>query len=1081
MADTENKYTTSSWGIGKNDASQNPRTSRWQNPFGKSRRFHGGTDDTLHQYGEFISPDMDELEHIEEQQKSNPPVEATPQVEEKAPVEAEPQAQTQLEKESPAEPAPTEDAEIEYEAPVVVEFPPQSESQAEEETSSQTEPQAEVETPVQSEPHAEAETTSQTEPQVEEETSSQIESPAEEENQVQEEAESVSGTNLVEEESESKGLSFAEIGEAPEEGLPLGESFLAKLADLDKKFSIPEEESDAPSGNIIEEKIEAKAEPILKPAPKAEPVEVKEENPPSAPKQEIEEKPAIKEEEKQSDKTIEVKAEEPKETVQKEEESQTSVQEEAKAESETKTEEVSLDDFAPEESAPNLKKELHNIEKEKKAVQERLSNEKKEIAKKRREEAKAQKVRRPIGVTLIAIISMTVLIAMGTVTSIVSYFITQDVRINAEENNRTINNSAASDFEGRINNAVSAARMFIDLLDTSANTEDEAASLKEMFFDRHREIFAIYLPDSNRIFLNSPFLISREVGESLISAYMAQEKRSVEKAKNGSFEILNASPFFNIPTLAFFAPVSSATEKSLALLVSSEDMAKNISSGTINQSCLINNNGIILVHNDVEKMMHGEDLSSNPFMEIIANSSMENSQTTYTDLDGTEYIGAFKKLSNGNGIAITTVKTDIVLEGIRSTTRRNIYITAAILALAILVIWFFSRSLSRPLKELTSIVNEINKGNFNTELFNQMETTKRKDEIGVLGKSTKNEREILNTFAKLTNKGVTKAIITKEIDFEPHLKDITIFFSDIRGFTAISDGFKKRFGERSAGEIILFLNDYMARMVSCIRNTGGVVDKFEGDAIMAAWGVLRNDTLDWENMPETSVTRALKKETHDEYVKEDAICAITSSVAMRYSLMKYNKDAAEFTKAHENDPDAPYKPAIRIGAGLNCGRVTVGFMGSYDKMEFTSIGDAVNLASRTEASNKACGTDVLMTQDMYDLLKTDYIKCEENSFTIKEENKSRELIVEQIPVAFEVKGKGLQHFYGVVNMPGFNIQEFFSKSDPAFELDADCISAVGPEGPKTLSELRTLLGIPVPDFAKVNLGEEENKVKVAGS
>ena len=80
--------------------------------------------------------------------------------------------------------------------------------------------------------------------------------------------------------------------------------------------------------------------------------------------------------------------------------------------------------------------------------------------------------------------------------------------------------------------------------------------------------------------------------------------------------------------------------------------------------------------------------------------------------------------------------------------------------------------------------------NFNTVLFSGL-NTKRNDEIGVLARSTKNEREILNTFTSLTNKGVTQAIIKKEIDFEPHLKDITIFFSDIRGFTAISDGFKK--------------------------------------------------------------------------------------------------------------------------------------------------------------------------------------------------------------------------------------------------------------------------------------------------
>ncbi len=1060
LADTENKFKISSKKAGKEDGMDG--YSKWQNSPGRSRRFHGRPDETLHQYGEFISPDVAELEKFEEQKKE------TPQIEEiQAPVK-----EPEREEKNQPEPVP----EIKCE--------PEIESEPE----IKTEPKVEVETTPLSAPDVDDKIKADEEPPIEEKSG--------EEPQIDDEAptESPQAEDTQTEETEQSPFSFSDLSEIPDEGVPLGESFMAKLADLDKKFGSfeNEEQNENP---ILEPNPEPKKElfPAENPKPNLNPESVSETKVDSETQEPVSEpspepKDDVVSEQKESpaeEKKDEIIPGQKTKTVpeQKEETLHNQIPEpEEKENRKVETEKESTQtQVQSQKESPNLKSELKNIAREKKEIQKKQALEKKEEAKRQKEIARSEKVRHPIGAKLIGIITLIVLIAMGTVTAIVSYFITQDVRINAEENNRTINNSATSDCESRINSGISAARMFIDLLSTSGGTEEEITSLREMFFERHVEIIALYLPKSDRIFCNSPFLISREVDESMVRAYMEQEKKSLTKAGNGAFEILNASPFFNIPVLAFFTPIISETENSLGLLFSSEEMAKSISSGTINQSCLINNDGVILVHNDVEKMMSGDDLSENPLMDIIKNSAMDNAQTIYKDTDGTEYIGAFKKFENGNGIVITTVKTDIVLEGIRSTTRRNIYITAAILALAILVIWFFSRSLSRPLTELTAVVNEINRGNFNTELFNEMETTKRKDEIGVLGKSTKNEREILNTFAKLTNKGVTKAIITKEIDFEPHLKDITIFFSDIRGFTAISDGFKKRYGEKSAAEIIRFLNDYMARMVSCIRNTGGVIDKFEGDAIMAAWGVLRNDGLDWENLPETSVTRALKKDEHDQYVKEDALNSIISSVAMRYSLMKYNKDAEAFTKAHEGDSDAPFKPKIRIGAGLNCGRVTVGFMGSFDKMEFTSIGDAVNLASRTEASNKACGTDVLMTQDMYDLLKTDFIKCEENSFTIRPENQDKEIIVEQIPVAFEVKGKGLQHFYGVVNMPGFDIVKFFERVDPAFELDDDCSIAVGQKGPKTLSDVRRILGIPEPDFAKVNLGEEENKVKVAGS
>ena len=701
--------------------------------------------------------------------------------------------------------------------------------------------------------------------------------------------------------------------------------------------------------------------------------------------------------------------------------------------------------------------------------------------KERIEDERASRVKRPIGVKLVVIISFLLIVAVGGVTYAVSYFVTQDTRSNAEENNLAINSRTASDTENRINSAVSSVTMFLDLMTSAVKDDQSAKEIEKLFFDRNRDIVAVYYSraESGVLLASNKFLVTHEIEKENVLAYIQQESESAEKAKNGSFEILNATPFFNSPLISLFCPATSSSgEGFVAFLYSTEGIGESFASGSINQSFFVNNDGIALIHSDLEKMNSGADLGSLKIVQEMLSSPASNGQIPYKDENGDEYIGAFHKLGIGTGGVITIVKTSVILEGVKRITYRNICIMFAVVALAILIIYFFAKSLSKPLKALTEVVNEVNKGNFNTELFDELKL-KRKDEIGVLERSTKNEREILNMVSRLTNKGVTKAVITKKIDFDPHLKDITIFFSDIRGFTAISDGFKKRFGEHSAAEIIGFLNDYMSRMVTCINKTGGIVDKFEGDAIMAVWGVLRNENLDWEKMSEKSVTRILMEDAHREYVKADALSAVTCCIAMRYSLMKYNKDAAAFTEAHKNDPLAKYKPHIRIGAGLNSGRATVGFMGSFDKMEFTSIGDSVNFASRAEASNKPCGTDILITQDTYDILKKDYIRCEENNFIIKPANIYNEIIVEKIPVEFEVKGKGKQHFYGVVNMPNFDIEKFFSTENEKFEVDVDCERAVGPAGPKTLKEVRELLGIDTPDFEKVNLDAEENKIQVA--
>ena len=727
-------------------------------------------------------------------------------------------------------------------------------------------------------------------------------------------------------------------------------------------------------------------------------------------------------------------------------------------------------------SSEEIKKELESerekIRQEKYAAKAKL----KQKALEEREKKRAGKILFSIGAKLILIVTTLLLTALGGVTAAVTYFSTEDVRASSEENNLSINARTASDCENRIESATLSVNLLFDLL-KGAENEEEVRELESMFFSKGNDVVAVYSKEKSLLLANDVFFLSNEKDKSFAKEFFLSSADGFESALQGDFVLSNASSFFGFPILAMFYVFG---ENTVGVLYSLDKMAASFSSDSVNQSMLVNADGQLLFQSDVKAILDGEDEKNSAIVKMMLESAQSNSQMTYIGEDGAEYIGAFRKLSGAKGAVITTVRTSVVLEGVRAMTRRNIFVTLSILSLSVMILYFFSQSLARPLKSLTAVANEINQGNFNTDLFSTL-VYKGKDEIGVLENSTKNERDILNTVAKLTNKGVTRAVITKEIDFEPHLKDITIFFSDIRGFTAISDGFKNRFGEKSAAEIIGFLNDYMSRMVTCISLTGGVVDKFEGDAIMACWGVLRNDDLSWEQKEEGSVTRALKQDAHDKYVRDDAISAITCCIAMRYSLAKYNKDAEAFTKAHEGEALAQYKPHIRIGAGLNSGRATVGFMGSFEKMEFTSIGDAVNFASRTEASNKPCGTDILITEDTYNLLKNDFIRCEENNFELKPENLKREIVVEKIPVGFEVKGKGIQHFYGVVNMPRFDIEEFFKAGDSSFEVDPDCEKVVGPFGPRTLKEMRELLGIAEPDFGQVNLNEEENKIQVASS
>lgn len=683
------------------------------------------------------------------------------------------------------------------------------------------------------------------------------------------------------------------------------------------------------------------------------------------------------------------------------------------------------------------------------------------------------------------------------VTILNSYFIGSDVKITAENTNLSTNTRSAKTVEDKLNTVRSNVFQLLDLMSVVGGGHSAVLSRQAtgFFFERNPDIASINILSANSLpqklgtdvnITNNNFFISNETDTTVVNNFLIENRDKIERSCNGEIIAANASPFFNIPVLSLFFPYKeNGRDQTCIITFSIESVSEILSSDSVNTTYMINDSDELLFHPQTNRVLMGESLKNSPLvMEMRKNNQNNNDarQIPFVEKDETgkkqNYYGAYQKISFGDIAVLTTVPLNTVLEGVKQTRRNNMFLTAVVFFLSIIVILIYARrGISNHLRKLTTAAEQIKSGDFDTAIFDEL-NTKRFDEIGVLNQSTKDEREFLTLFAKFTNKGVAQAIARKEIDFEPHLKDVTIFFSDIRGFTAISDGFKNRFGNDSPREIIGFLNDYMSRMVNCITLSHGNVDKFEGDAIMAVWGILRDDTLDYEDMKDSNSQKTDLKSKHQAHIKQDAVNAICGTIAMRYALMKYNKDAEAFTKLHEKEPRAQYKPHIRVGCGLNTGRATCGIMGSEDKMEYTAIGDAVNFASRTESSNKPCGTDILITEDTYNLLKDDYIKNETNNFQIKPENQDLEIIVEMIPVEFEVKGKGAQHFYGVVNMPNFDIEKFYKQGDANFVADKDCVKAVGPLGPKTLNDVRRLLGIEIPEFEKVNLNEEENKIQI---
>jgi len=629
------------------------------------------------------------------------------------------------------------------------------------------------------------------------------------------------------------------------------------------------------------------------------------------------------------------------------------------------------------------------------------------------------KIRFSIGTKLITIISIIVIISLGSITVLVSWMVREDLKISAEESNFEANRKAAQEAEDTLANMRISSAQLMYTINTLGAQNAPIQEAADFFFAQNTRAaaFAYTFKGTRNVLVNREFFLSRGTDPSLAETYFKDNEFSLSRAARGETVLLNAAPILEGPILALFFPLQGTGGQSGAggVLIATEKLVDSFGSGT-NQSFLINDKGDILIHSDSALLKEGANVESFDFIRRIREAPDRNKQELINvDFNfnavvsapqkatrSALYYTAFTKLAYGGCIVITNIEYEKVFESINATTRRNIYLTAAVLFISVMFIWFFSKTISTPLKDLAEAAKSIEGGQFDLQL-----QPKGRDEIGLLGKSFQKMSGALHIFGRFTNREIAVKAMRGEIKPGGLPKHATIFFSDIRGFTALSENFTKAFGGEASDKIVFWLNNYLTGMVECVEKTGGAVDKFIGDAVMAHWG--------------TAYTAGSPK--------KDAFNCVKAAIMMRHALMALNKTRTA------NDPG---NPPIRIGCGINTGIVTAGQIGSDLRMEYTVIGDPVNLASRVEALTKPLATDILITEDTWNLIGDNFIT------------------EEMPPVTVKGKAKPVRLF-AVVN---------FTETK------------VG--GPRTLAEVRKILGVEAPELSNVNLDAEEKKYKIGG-
>jgi adenylate cyclase len=194
---------------------------------------------------------------------------------------------------------------------------------------------------------------------------------------------------------------------------------------------------------------------------------------------------------------------------------------------------------------------------------------------------------------------------------------------------------------------------------------------------------------------------------------------------------------------------------------------------------------------------------------------------------------------------------------------------------------------------------------------------------------TQKEKKMLRgAFAYYVPEKVVQEIIAnpEKLALGGEEREITVIFTDVEGFTSISENL-------TPAELVLLLNEYLTAMTDIVLKNDGIIDKYEGDAIMAEYG-----------MPV--------------HYKDHAVKACETALEMQEELSRLRKKWA-----------AEGKPQLKARVGINTGEVIVGNMGSNTVFDYTVMGDAVNLGSRLEGANKVYKTYIMISEFTYEHVK----------------------------------------------------------------------------------------------------------------
>lgn len=309
---------------------------------------------------------------------------------------------------------------------------------------------------------------------------------------------------------------------------------------------------------------------------------------------------------------------------------------------------------------------------------------------------------------------------------------------------------------------------------------------------------------------------------------------------------------------------------------------------------------------------------------------IKNNQSLFlSNFNGKKYISVYRPLSEDTDLwnLGIVVPIDDITAPLGASILYTLLALAIILAIGITLATIFSTSLSKSIVKLSKDAELFCKFKFE-EMKN---ITSRIAEVVLIIDAFVKMKAALNSFKRYMPYALVKNLILsgKIAEVGGESKRLTILFSDIENFTLLSE-------KMSPSDLMHYLSDYFEVVTKIIISNGGTVDKYMGDGVLAFWGAPIDDS---------------------EHAMHCCKTALELQIAFNTLNSKWRAEG---------------KPELITRIGINTGEVIVGNVGSEDRLNYTAIGDSVNLASRLESLNKIYGTYIMVSEFTYNIIRDSF-------------------------------------------------------------------------------------------------------------